>query len=381
MLIQKDIEVLKKEANDGNVSSKIILGYHYLYGFNIQRDLYESYKIFRSLAEEGYAYAQDALKNCFSAPGVLDDGFKEIYQDLRDIIEVWDQDEIHKSKNAFQTLRMLNHPYYNRLLADCFIDGYGVPRSERQGFVLYEYLYEKLSSFEVRYALCFLYGIGTEKDTDKGYSLLSKIHEDDPTNGEASHYLAFCYINGNGCVVNLEKALSLYKESANYGYQKSYYDIGVMYRYGEGVEIDMEKAIFYYKKGLNAGVSACATNLGVVYQNGINGVPKDINKAKKYFLSGIDLGNADCMFNLGAMYYNGLLHNGIRDFKNAVHYFEMGADLGEPDSMYHLGLCYLNGDGVDKNQDVALDLFISAARKGLSSAQQLLKENDIDWNI
>lgn len=43
--------------------------------------------------------------------------------------------------------------------------------------------------------------------------------------------------------------------------------------------------------------------------------------------------------------------------------------------MYHLGLCYLNGNGVDKNQEVALDLFVDAARKGLTSAQQLLKEN------
>lgn len=380
MLIEKDINSLIKEAKEGDVSSQIILGYHYLYGFNIQRDLDESYKIFKSLAEEGYTYAKEALENCFSASGVLDDDFKEIYQDLRDIIEVWDQNEIHQSKHALQTLRLLYHPRYNRLLADCFLDGYGVPRSERQGFALYEYLYEKLESLEVRYALCFLYGTGTEKDTDKGYSLLSKIHEEDPTNGEASHYLADCCINGNGCEVNLEKALSLYKQSASYGYKKSYYDIGVMYRFGEGVEIDMEKAIFYYKKGLNAGVSVCATNLGAVYQNGINGVPKDVNKAKKYFLAGIDLGNADCMFNLGAMYYNGILDNGVRDFKNAVHYFEMGADLGEPDSMYHLGLCYLNGDGVDENQDVALDLFITAARKGLSSAQQLLKKNNIDWN-
>lgn len=104
-------------------------------------------------------------------------------------------------------------------------------------------------------------------------------------------------------------------------------------------------------------------------------MPVDIKKAQKYYLAGIDLGNSDCMFNLGLLYYNGILDNGKPDFKNAVRYFEMAAELGEPDSMYHLGLCYLNGNGVDKNQEVALDLFVDAARKGLTSAQQLLKEN------
>lgn len=255
MLIEKDINSLKKEAKEGDVSSQIILGYHYLYGFNIQRNLYESYEIFRSLAEQGYTYAIDALKNCFSSPGVLDENFKEIYQDLRDIIEVWDQNEIHQSKHALQTLRLLNHPRYNRLLADCFLDGYGLPKNERQGFALYEYMQEKLDWVEVRYACCLLYGIGTEQDFNKGYYWLNKIHEGDSGNGEASYYLALCYINGWGCGIDQKRALSLFKESANQGFKKAYYDIGVMYRFGEGVEIDMEKAISFYQKGLNAGIS------------------------------------------------------------------------------------------------------------------------------
>lgn len=380
MLIRKDINNLIHEAESGDVASQIYLGYHYLYGFNVQRNLDKSYEIFRNLAEQGYTYAQDALDNCFSAPGVLGEEFKGIYSDLREIIAVWDQDEIHESKHAVQTLRLLNHPRYNRLLADCFLDGYGLPKNERQGFALYEYMQEKLDWVEVRYACCLLYGIGTEQDPNKGYYWLNKIHEDDYSNGEASYYLALCYINEWGCEVDLAKALSLFKQSANHGFKKAYYDIGVMYRFGEGVEIDMEKAIFYYQKGLNAGVSLCAVNLGVVYEKGINGVPVDMKKAQKYYLAGIELGNPDCMFNLGGLYYNGFLDNGKRDFKNAIRYFEMAAELGEPDSMYHLGLCYLEGNGVEENQQEAVNLFIAAARKGLDAAIKILEENNINWN-
>lgn len=74
------------------------------------------------------------------------------------------------------------------------------------------------------------------------------------------------------------------------------------------------------------------------------------------------------------------MDNGKRDFKNAIRYFEMAAELGEPDSMYHLGLCYLEGNGVEENQQEAVNLFIAAARKGLDAAIKILEENNINWN-
>lgn len=379
MIIEKDINKLIQEADNGDVAAQIYLGYHYLYGFNIQRNLNKSYEIFSRLAEEGYTYAVDALRNCFDGPGELKDDFKIIYSDLREIIAVWDHKELHESQSPIQTLRLLNHAYYNRLLADCFLDGVGVPKNEAQGFALYEYLHEKLSTTNVRYAMCFIKGTGTEKDEKKGFDCLNKMCEEDPRNGVATYYLALCHINGWGTKVDYVMALSLLKQAAKSGYAEANYDIGVMYRNGEGVEVDMEQAIKYYQKGLAKGIGRCATNLGVIYHDGINGVPQDFKLAKETYKRGVSLGDVDSMFNLAMVYYRGNLNDGVPDYDTAVRYLRMAADLGEPDSIYHLGICYLEGTGVEKDPKYATELIVEAARKGLPDAQQLLQENGIDW--
>lgn len=332
------------------------------------------------MADEGYTYAKDALRNCFCGPGVLDDDFKAVYSDLREIIACWDIDQLHENINSFQTLRLRCHPHYNRLLANCFLDGYGVPENEEQGFLIYQYMHNEFNNTELRYALCFLYGQGTETDYGKGFSLLNKIYEGESFGkAKVAYYLGLCYAHGWGTEVDYRKSLSLFEESAKGGYSKAYYDLGVIYRNGEGVVVDMNKSIAYYQEGLDAGVADCAMNLGIIYARGINGVPQDINRAKQIYLKGIDLGSSDCMFNLAVMYLNGLFSGGRPDYPEAVRYFKMAVDEGEPDSMYHLGLCYLNGHGVEKNPSVATNLIVAAARNGIEDAQELLKENNISW--
>lgn len=380
MIVRKVISTLIKEANEGDVVSQIMLGYHYLYGFNIQRDLEKSYEIFNRLAEEGYTYAEDAINNCFSAPGVLNEDFKEFYEDLHDAIEFWDNKEIvygyGSTNHAMDLSGSLRH---HLLLANCFLDGYGVPKNEEFGFMILDCLQKTFNHYDVTYALCYLNGVGTKKNPSKGYRLLDKIHKEEPENAEATYHLASCYSYGLGTDTDFEKARQLYEKAVELGYHKAYYDLGMIYRFGEGVTVDMQKAISFYEKGLALGDGRCAANLGAVYNNGINGVPQDLNLAKEIYLKGIDLRNADSMFNLGAMYYLDNFGNGVPDYEKAVYYFEMAAELGEPDSMYHLGLCYLEGKGVELNQDYGIDLIISAARRGIEGAQKLLDYNGINW--
>lgn len=377
MIIEKDINKLIQEAESGDVRAQIYLGYHYLYGFNVARNLQKSYDIFNRLAEEGYTYATDALRNCFSGPGELNEEFKVIYADLREIITVWDKESLHESRSVIQELRLLNHTYYNRLLADSFLDGVGVPKNEFQGFALYEYLHEKLKSTELRYAICLIDGTGTERDEKKGFACLNKMCEED--HGFATYYLALCHVNGWGTPVDYTKALALFQKSAKLGVAKAYYDLGFMYRKGEGVAVDMEQAIQYYRKGLAKGIGRCAAGLGAIYQDGINGVPCDYKRARECYKQGVKLGDADSMFNLASLYYQGNLSDGVPDYPTAIHYWEMAADLEEPDSIYHLGICYLEGIGVEKDPKHATDLIVDAARKGLPEAQELLQQNGIDW--
>lgn len=379
MLIVKDVQKLIQDANSGDVSAQIYLGYHYLYGFNVPRNLHKSYEIFNRLAEEKYTYGKMALENCFSAPGELSPDFKEIYSELREIISVLDGDELHESRKTIQSIRLMNHPRYIRLLAQCYLDGIGVPKDEDQGFLLYQYLFEKLDSIEITYVVCLLRGIGTEVDEAKAFACLKRMMEMDPNYAQVHYYMAMCHLYGWGTVKDGSLALPFFERAAKLGEKMAYYDLGVMYRFGEDVAVDMKKAIAYYEKGLRANIGRCATNLGVIYREGINGVAKDVVHAKQIFKQGVELGDADSMFNLACIYFKGDLSDGVPDYITAVRYFKMAAELGEPDSQYHLSMCYLNGWGVEKDSALATDLVASAAKKGLPAAQELLRENNVKW--
>lgn len=381
MEIRKDIEKLKKEAEQGNVGAKIILAYHYLYAFNIHKDLQKAYEIFSSLAEEGYEYANDAMQ-CFSSKGSLTNEFKSIYGTLREAILFWNKGNIvHESQDSgIQDLLLMNSIKHHRLLAHCCLDGYGVPKDEYEGFWLFKYLYEKIDFCDEELAYCYLDGIGTEVDENKGFSLLNKIHKEDPQNASVIYHLAMCYINGKGADTDFTKARLLLEDAAKKGCYIAYQDLGLMYRHGEGVPVDMDKAIEYYKKGLKHGVGVCATNLGVVYQYGINGYPKNAKLALDTFLRGVELGDRDSMFNAGCIYYNGELCNQQPDYERAIRYFQMAAGMEEPDSIFHLGLCYLKGNGVECDETKAINYFIYAANLGHQRSQELLEENNIDWN-
>ena len=86
----------------------------------------------------------------------------------------------------------------------------------------------------------------------------------------------------------------------------------------------------------------------------------------KYCLMGAELGSGECMANTAFCYEYG---NGVEeDQDKAVEWAQKGADAGNEVAMCHLARYYDSGNGVDADAKLAFKYFKMSAEKGYSQA-------------
>lgn len=78
------------------------------------------------------------------------------------------------------------------------------------------------------------------------------------------------------------------RKSAEQGYFRSPYQLGMSYYLGEGVEKDFQKAFECFRKGAEFGHNEACYALGYLYQEG-KGVPKNIELARQWYHKALDV--------------------------------------------------------------------------------------------
>lgn len=133
---------------------------------------------------------------------------------------------------------------------------------------------------------------------------------------------------------------------------------------------EIDKAIPLYEQAANAGYNLAQNNLAVAYQNGTEKMAPDIGKAIYWYEKAAET-FAPAAFVLGRIYDVG---NYVpQDLQKAAEYYLKAANLGDSLAMYNLGTMYLNGEGVDKNTDKGIYYLKKAAEKGEPHAVSMLK--------
>lgn len=237
---------------------------------------------------------------------------------------------------------------------------------------------------------CYYWGQnGVEKDYTKAFKLLNEA-----TNRgymAAKYVLAGCYENGHGTSQNKDKAISLYKESYDFGIglaakslgklyvNENDYDnariwfekceslndgyvnwmLGSIYYFGLETDIDYDKSFNYYKESHDTGYINAYYSLGLCYYLG-HGIDKDEKEAVNLWK---ECGNNSAALNkLGICYSEG---KGVKkDIKTAIDYWERAYALGDLTACYNLGIIYLNGTDVKENIELAKRYFEDGALKG-----------------
>ena len=188
-----------------------------------------------------------------------------------------------------------------------------------------------------------------------------------------------------------EEANKWYKLAGEAGYDWGWHNLADAYRNGNGVEKDEDKAIEFYKKaydigGYAAGESACKiavilanrelygesykwlelsgeagfgwgwNNLAGAYRNG-NGVEKDEDKAIELYKKAYDIGEdaaGESANEIGNIYC-------IRgDNVEANKWHKLAGEAGYDWGWSNLASSYMNGDGVEKDEDTAIEFYKKA---------------------
>lgn len=112
----------------------------------------------------------------------------------------------------------------------------------------------------------------------------------------AQYYLGLCYENGTGVEQDLQKAVALYRRSAECEcpQAEAVYALARCREYGLGVEKDMRRAFELYQKAAEDGDVRANVRLGEWYEKGIF-VEKDKQSAIEWYNTAAEQGDEDAI--------------------------------------------------------------------------------------
>lgn len=100
-------------------------------------------------------------------------------------------------------------------------------------------------------------------------------------------------------------------------------------------------------------------------------MPVDIDAAAAWYREAAEKGYAKAMNNLAYLYYIGAV-NGKKEYEEAVHWFRQAAEQGNAGALNNLGIAYESGKGVERDENMAREMYQEAAALGHVSAQSSL---------
>lgn len=167
------------------------------------------------------------------------------------------------------------------------------------------------------------------------------------------------------------KADSLFKIAASMNSSDAYYYLGEMCYEGIGTPKDFKKGFKNTSKAAELGNKLAEYRLGLNYQNGID-IPIDRDKASRYFERagriidrGVDADNPELLYVKGNMYLQG---NGvIKNEKMALEFYEKAANYNYPQAQFKLYEILYNSD-----KNIAIQWLTKSAENGYPKAQYQL---------
>ena len=168
------------------------------------------------------------------------------------------------------------------------------------------------------------------------------------------------------------KALEYFLQAASIGDRVGKYLAGECYYFGKGVQTDATKAVEFLQEAAALREPRAMDLLGTYYRR-----LRQFDQARKYYEDAAAAGYALSLSNLGVLYMNG---EGIqRNPEVAANLFKQGAEKGDSSGMFFYANCLQDGLGVPKDPRAAADWFRRSARAGNSRAMEWCRLNGLSY--
>jgi TPR repeat protein len=210
----------------------------------------------------------------------------------------------------------------------------------------------------------YLCGEGVNKDETKAIKWFLNSAILGCSDGQ--FYLGCCYYKGIGTDKNEIKALEWWLKSAENENAMGQSIVGNCYQHGYVVYKNEIEAFEWYMKAAKNGDAIAQNSLGKCYQYG-KGTDKNEIKAFKWYLKSAIAGYIDGQYNLGYCYNYGM-GTDVNETK-AFEWYTKSAESGHATAQMNLGICYMYGKGIDKNETKAFEYLLKSAENGNAKAQ------------
>ena len=160
-----------------------------------------------------------------------------------------------------------------------------------------------------------------------------------------------------------EPALPRLQELSTQGDAKAQYQLAQHYRKGDGVQKDFNRAMQLIVKSAQQGYAPAQYQMGIVYLIGKE-VKKDLTQAVKWLDKAARQDDPSAQYVLGTVYIQQMRDTHLED---GVKLIQKAAPK-DPRALSTLGVLTLNGIGVEKDPPAAFEMFKSAAKAGWAEA-------------
>lgn len=236
----------------------------------------------------------------------------------------------------------------------------------------------RLGSVESMYDLgdTFRFGINVVEDWREAFAWYKGAADENFL--PAIVELASCYNFGMGVEADEQKAIDLYTTAVEHGSTEAMCRLADIYFYAD--EPDYAKAFECYKAAAELGDDEGMNRVARCCFNGW-GVEVDKGAAFDWHKKAAELGNVESMYAVGMMYLTGdgvakNKYDGFDWLKKTVKVLDE-REMNLPDApIYQLACCYRDGNGTDKDEAKALELFKRVAEHGVeyqSLAQEAIE--------
>lgn len=166
---------------------------------------------------------------------------------------------------------------------------------------------------------------------------------------------------------SLRDAHRLFQKAAKENNPVAEYNLGLLYLNGRGVQKNIDIATNWLRRAAGHGYVDAQFDLSQIEIK-----QKNYADAAVLLQSAADAGHIISAYNLGVMYAEG---QGVpRNDKMAVQYFERAAKSNFAKAQHNLGKMYWHGTGVSKDPDKARTLFLAAMKEGDLDATATIAE-------
>ena len=150
------------------------------------------------------------------------------------------------------------------------------------------------------------------------------------------------------------------------------YNVGVRHEFGRqgAPRRDAKEAAKWYKVAAEAGgqnSELAQFNLARLLETGCEGVRQDSAEAGRWYAAAVAQGSAAACFALGHMFRKNATRLNDDAMMAKSHLLMMGAvEAGDPQAMVQCSANLFIGRGCEADQDMAIDLLVTAAQEGAS---------------